>query len=98
MIVQVKTKHFKKATDFFDQEGCPLFQSLSEILPGKKIWIGGFIVKIDDKKYEMDKVFWVNPNHETGESQGEKTNRLIAQAKAGEETPTFDVEIIGLEI
>lgn len=35
MIVQVGTSQFKKATCYDDSYGCPLFQALSEALPGQ---------------------------------------------------------------
>ena len=91
MIVQVQTRHFAAATCYTDTVGCPMYHALKEIFPDKVIEVGGYTVDIGNHTYRFNPAW-----HNSKRSITDVVRKLISEAKAGEETPTFDVNIIGL--
>lgn len=105
--VTVTPEHFKKATQFIDNENCPLAVALKEMFPGKHIMVYVFDVFIegfppttadeDCSQTTHTLKGWSDTSYELGGLHSEKINRYIEYAKAGEEVPSFDVELIPVE-
>jgi hypothetical protein len=89
MKVIIGTEEFKKSSSFVSITNCPLAVALRKLLGPKEIRVGGFTISIEGIDYSFKG--W---SETWCQSEADKVNEYIADAKAGKETPTFEIEIL----
>lgn len=92
MKVEIGTKQFAAAERFISSTECPLAIALKELFPKEIVKVGADNVDVGSK-LNLKFTGW----SEAG-NFGHKAQYFIQAAKDGEETPTFIVDIPGLEL
>lgn len=91
IVVTVSTRHFKAANNYMSNATCPLAMALREKFPGTFVNVGGLTVGVDGANYRIGN--WVEQGFQTEDEAANHINDLIKSAKAGNETPDFNVNL-----
>lgn len=92
MKIEIGTEQFATAERFMSNTNCPLAVALKKLFPGEEIKVGATNVDVGSKT-NREFTGWSENGHFAA-----KVDYLIKCARLGDETPTFIVDIPGLEL
>jgi hypothetical protein len=85
MKIQVKNKHYKNSLGYHLNDACPLALAIKEVMPGAKVWVGGYTVRINGEKFDI--------GMEWSDLDVPQIEEDIEQAQEGKTMPTKEVTL-----